>query len=135
MSGNGWVVDAPCAGNDLFTMEEIATHVVPPLLLTLFKTCQSCPFRARCIEVVAPRNSRFDGVCGGRLWRDGQVVVTSPGADPAELREPRLRPITHGTEAGARAHRRRGERGCSLCLEADRLAQQDRRARKRATGS
>ncbi|MGQ4424790.1 hypothetical protein ACN6LL_007343 [Streptomyces violaceoruber] len=136
MSGNGWVGEAPCAGDARFTSEETAAEApTEPLVLSLLATCQGCPFRSQCIDLVMPSTSLFDGVCGGRLWRNGQVLATCEGAQPAELRERGRRPITHGTEAGARAHNRRGERACSLCLEAGRLAQQARRTRKRASGS
>ncbi|WP_121746838.1 hypothetical protein [Streptomyces sp. E2N166] len=136
MSGNGWVAQAPCAGDARFTSEEtVAEALTEPLVLCLLAACQGCPFRSQCIDLVLPSTSLFDGVCGGRLWHNGQVLATCEGAQPAELRERGRRPITHGTEAGARAHNRRGERACSLCLEAGRLAQQARRARKRASGS
>jgi hypothetical protein len=136
MSGNGWVAKAPCAGDSRFTSEETAVEdPTTPLVASLLSVCQGCPFRARCVELVLPSVSLFDGVCGGRLWRNGQVLATCEGARPGELRERGRRLITHGTEAGARAHNRRGERACSLCLEAGRLAQQARRARKRATGT
>ncbi|MFE2289814.1 hypothetical protein [Streptomyces sp. NPDC059452] len=135
MSGNGWVAEAPCAGDARFTSEETAADPAEPLVLQLLATCQSCPFRAPCVDLVLPSSAAFDGVCGGRLWHNGQVLATCDNAQPAELRERGRRPITHGTEAGARAHNRRGERACSLCREAGRLAQQARRARKRATGT
>lgn len=136
MSGNGWVVQAPCAGDFRFTSEEAeAGAPTEPLLLALLDDCRGCPFRSQCVDLVMPSASQFDGVCGGRLWRDGQVLATCEDARPAELRERRRHRITHGTEGGARAHNRRGERACSLCREAGRLAQQARRARKRDSGS
>ncbi|MEU0839504.1 hypothetical protein ABZ370_08540 [Streptomyces sp. NPDC005962] len=133
MSGNGWVGEAPCAGDARFTAEETAADApTEPLVLSLLATCQGCPFRSQCIDLVMPSMSLFDGVCGGRLWRNGQVFATCTGARRSELRERGRRPITHGTEAGARAHNRRGEPACSMCREAGRLAQQARRARKPA---
>ncbi|MFJ2202722.1 hypothetical protein [Streptomyces violaceusniger] len=132
MSGNGWASEAPCAGDFRFTPEETTAEAPTEPLVALLAVCRDCPFRAQCIDLVLPSASLFDGVCGGRLWRNGQVLATCDDAQPAELRERGRRPITHGTEAGARAHNRRGERACSLCREAGRLAQQARRARKRA---
>ncbi|MBZ9641379.1 hypothetical protein [Streptomyces sp. PSKA30] len=133
MSGNGWASEAPCAGDFRFTPEETTAEAPTEPLVALLAVCRDCPFRAQCIDLVLPSASLFDGVCGGRLWRNGQVLATCNDAQPAELRERGRRPITHGTEAGARAHNRRGERACSLCREAGRLAQQARRARKRAS--
>ncbi|MEV4907089.1 hypothetical protein AB0N46_20925 [Streptomyces albidoflavus] len=135
MSGNGWASEAPCAGDFRFTPEETTAEAPTEPLVALLAVCRDCTFRAQCIDLVLPSASLFDGVCGGRLWRDGQVLATCEDAQPAELRERGRRRITHGTVAGARAHNRRGERACSLCREAGRLAQQARRARKRATGT
>ncbi|BDM67544.1 hypothetical protein HEK616_10310 [Streptomyces nigrescens] len=135
MSGNGWAGKAPCAGDLRFTPEETTAEAPTEPLVALLDICQGCPFRAQCIGLVLPRASLFDGVCGGRVWRNGQVLATCDDAQPSELRERGRRPMTHGTEAGARAHNRRGERACSLCREAGRLAQQARRARKRASGT
>ncbi|MFI9391871.1 hypothetical protein ACIG53_13415 [Streptomyces bauhiniae] len=135
MSGNRWASEAPCAGDFRFTPEETTAEAPAEPLVALLGVCRECPFRAQCIDLVRPSESLFDGVCGGRLWRNGQVLATCDDAQPAELRERGRRPITHGTEAGARAHNRRGERACSLCREAGRLAQQARRARKRASST
>ncbi|MEU6254271.1 hypothetical protein [Streptomyces sp. NPDC047043] len=135
MSGIGWAGEAPCAGDIRFTSERMVTEApTESLVRALLAICQSCPFRSQCIDLVLPNMSLFDGVCGGRFWRNGRVLETCKGARPAELLERGRRPITHGTEAGARAHRRRRERTCSLCLEADKLAQRARRARKRTSG-
>ncbi|ORT54285.1 hypothetical protein [Streptomyces sp. CB03238] len=135
MSGTWWVNEAPCAGDRRFTPDDANEDSFrAPQIRMLLAVCQDCPFRARCIDLVLPRQSLFDGICGGRLWIDGTVRATCEGAHHDELEEGAA-PITHGTEAGARAHNRRGETACSLCREAGRLAQQARRARKRASGS
>lgn len=133
MRGTEWISDAPCAGDARFapddaTMKSLRTHRMRMLL----RVCQQCPFRAPCIALVLPRRSGFDGICGGRLWIDGVIYARCPGARPDELKEGLL-PIVHGTEAGARAHNRRGETACSMCRKAGRQAQARRRARKRAS--
>ncbi|MDN0193939.1 hypothetical protein [Streptomyces sp. S.PNR 29] len=134
MSGPGWASEAPCAGDTRFTPDNAtADSLSTPQMRKLLAICQHCPFRAPCIALVKPRRSLFDGICGGRLWLDGEVRATCEGAHPGELREGAA-PITHGTPAGARAHNRRGEPACSLCREAGRLDQARRRERKRASG-
>ncbi|MER6086857.1 hypothetical protein [Streptomyces bluensis] len=140
MSGTGWVSRAPCAGDRRFTpgdacdgRDVLEDLLKAPQILDLLNVCRVCPFRAECISLVRPHVSRFDGICGGRLWFHGQIRDTCETADPDELAEG-ARHITHGTEAGARAHNRRGERACSLCREAGRLAQARRRQRKRTSG-
>ena len=140
MSGTtGWVSRAPCAGDRRFTpgdafedRDVFEDLLKAPQIQDLLKVCRVCPFRAECISHIKPRASLFDGICGGRLWFNGQIRATCETADPDELEEG-APPITHGTEAGARAHNRRGETACSLCLEAARLAQARRRAKRRAS--
>ncbi|MGW7572362.1 hypothetical protein [Streptomyces sp. NPDC054765] len=132
MSGTWWVRDAPCAGDLRFTPNDAtADSLRKPLMQTLLKVCQDCPFRSQCVTLVLPRHSRFDGICGGRLWFNGQIRAACKTAHPDELAEGGSY-IHHGTEAGARAHNRRGERACALCREAARIAQAHRRERKRA---
>ncbi|MFE2346156.1 hypothetical protein [Kitasatospora cineracea] len=77
--------------------------------------CTPCPFRAQCIRQVQPHPKRFDGVCGGRLWLDGQVIATASGADDADLPLPGKPRITCGTTAGAAGHQSRGEQQCPAC--------------------
>ncbi|MFK0279805.1 hypothetical protein ACIQVL_04925 [Streptomyces sp. NPDC090499] len=133
MSGPGWVREAPCGGDERFTPDDISEQVLrTPEMRALLAVCQRCPFRAECISLVLPRHSLFDGVCGGRLWFNGQIRATCENADPAELAEGGS-PIIHGTESGARAHNRRREPACALCREAARIAQANRRAKRRTT--
>ncbi|MFE0190746.1 hypothetical protein [Streptomyces sp. NPDC058989] len=135
MSGTWWVREAPCAGDLRFTPNDATVDSLrKPLMQTLLTVCQDCPFRAQCIALVRPRHSKFDGICGGRLWFNGHIRDTCTTAHPDELAESGSH-IPHGTEAGARAHNRRGETACSLCREGARLAQARRREQKRARGA
>lgn len=131
MSGTEWVSEAPCVGDPRFTIRPTWPAFAGKLPQLLLRVCQGCPFRSECIELVLPRKARFDGVCGGRLFLDGQIYATCQGADPDELTEQGTY-IAHGTEAGARAHNRLGEPACAWCREAGRIAQAQRRAKKRA---
>jgi len=36
--------------------------------------CAVCPVKTQCIMVVKPRESFFDGICGGIIWKNGQQV-------------------------------------------------------------
>ncbi|MET9529650.1 MULTISPECIES: WhiB family transcriptional regulator [unclassified Streptomyces] len=40
--------------------------------------CARCPVAQQCEETVAPASSWFDGVCAGRLWRNGRTVALTP---------------------------------------------------------
>ncbi|MFF2504163.1 WhiB family transcriptional regulator [Streptomyces sp. NPDC058067] len=39
------------------------------------RACNHCPIREECETVVDPARTWFDGVSGGRLWRNGRAVV------------------------------------------------------------
>lgn len=34
--------------------------------------CDRCPVTEECWEYVSPRRSYFDGVCAGKVWRNGR---------------------------------------------------------------
>ncbi|MFF3750093.1 WhiB family transcriptional regulator [Streptomyces sp. NPDC002018] len=40
----------------------------------VLRACNHCPIRKECEAVVDPRHTWFDGVSGGRLWRNGREV-------------------------------------------------------------
>lgn len=39
------------------------------------RACNQCPIRRQCEAVVDPAHTWFDGVSGGRLWRNGREVA------------------------------------------------------------
>ncbi|MCQ0024179.1 WhiB family transcriptional regulator [Streptomyces somaliensis DSM 40738] len=66
----GWRAAAACSGlppQTVFARRE--TEARPALT-----ACERCPVVRRCLEVVAPAENWFDGVSGGRLWRNGRPV-------------------------------------------------------------
>ena len=79
-----WLDDAPCAGQWwLFDTHawwaraytaSIIVEALPALAL-----CERCPFTAECLARVAPRESKYDGVAGGRVYRNGKPVHTARG--------------------------------------------------------
>lgn len=40
----------------------------------VLRACNQCPIRKECETVVDPAHTWFDGVSGGRLWRNGRAV-------------------------------------------------------------
>ncbi|MFJ8106774.1 hypothetical protein [Streptomyces sp. NPDC096132] len=75
-----WQSAAACAG--------LPAHVVfskkPKQAAPALRACGVCRVRRACEETVAPAESWFDGVCGGRLWRSGRPVsVPSQFLPPA----------------------------------------------------
>ncbi|MEV7235383.1 hypothetical protein AB0N06_15790 [Streptomyces sp. NPDC051020] len=46
----------------------------------VLRACNHCPIREECEAVVDPAHTWFDGVCGGRLWRNGREVAVMDAA-------------------------------------------------------
>lgn len=107
---------APCHGR-----HEFAPPAGQELTLSdaesLLALCSDCPFRTLCIQRVQPARALFDGVCGGRLWRNGTVVASVAGTTPLELDEGDRHPLC-GTVAGYRAHLRLDQPACRACKQA-----------------
>lgn len=109
--------DPPCFGDDDFSpaadrWTDISglRDICDPLL----HVCGGCAYRAACIRQVNPAKATFDGVCGGRIWNDGTILVAVDGADDSELLSPVSRQSC-GKKQGVRAHRRAAERMCAKC--------------------
>jgi WhiB family redox-sensing transcriptional regulator len=66
----GWQSAAACAGLPPKVVFSKKVKEAAPAL----RACAGCTVRRRCEEAVAPAESWFDGVCGGRLWRSGRPV-------------------------------------------------------------
>ncbi|GGZ15446.1 hypothetical protein GCM10010387_04730 [Streptomyces inusitatus] len=45
------------------------------------RACNYCPIKRQCQTIVDPERTWFDGVSGGRLWRNGRAVATAPDLD------------------------------------------------------
>lgn len=74
-----WQASAVCAGLPADVVFARRAKDAAPAL----RACAACPVRRQCEQAVAPAESRFDGVCGGRLWRGGRpVALTSPSGSP-----------------------------------------------------
>lgn len=76
----GWVDQAPCAGAWWLTdlpphiLERTPRSKVVAAMQPTLKLCAECPFTRECVERVAPTESFYDGVCGGKVYRNGQVI-------------------------------------------------------------
>ncbi|MBP2403553.1 hypothetical protein SNS2_2719 [Streptomyces netropsis] len=73
-----WRTHAACAG----LPDETVFARRPKPALPALRACAICPVRRRCLETVAPAESWFDGVSGGRLWRNGREVRIPADLDP-----------------------------------------------------
>ena len=85
--------------------------------------CQTCPVQQPCLEQALARNERF-GIWGGLNFE------TAAAWRRDELRTQhhiRMQEVwSHGTEAGAKQHHRRGTPVCRSCANAARAARQRR---------
>lgn len=76
-----WQASAACAGLPPDVVFTKRAKIAAPAL----RACTSCPVRRECEQAVAPAESWFDGVCGGRLWRNGRpAALTSPSGSPRD---------------------------------------------------
>jgi WhiB family redox-sensing transcriptional regulator len=86
--------------------------------------CRSCPVQTECLDAALANNEKFG------IWA-GINMNTTRAEARAELRRQRgvqVREVfSHGTEAGARAHYRRGEPVCIACRNAAAAADRNRR--------
>jgi len=71
--------------------------------------CHHCDIEATCLAI-ALADPEIEGIWGGTTARERQTMRA--------MAAPRVRPIRHGTEGGAKTHRRRGETVCPECKAA-----------------
>ncbi|MEV7279704.1 hypothetical protein [Streptomyces sp. NPDC093111] len=118
---------APCWGDEDFAVADDrfkSSADLIKLCSPVLYVCAGCPFRAACIRQVRPAKTEFSGICGGRIWNNGEIVCTHPDAEPAELLAPVIRKAACGKAAGVRAHRKAAEQLCLRCQEFDTDADQ-----------
>lgn len=81
MSLMSFLDEAPCRNSDPWLFDQHQIDLAQPAL----QICKSCPFWENCDEWVSPRANFFDGVCGGKVWRNGKVLAKLIHAFPNRL--------------------------------------------------
>ena len=106
-----WQDSAACIGADTaIFFPESGDPVGPAKAL-----CRACPVREQCLADALERGE-VHGVWGGlsvkerRKYRRQHGLLRKPGGQP--------QPISHGTNGGYHAHRRRGQQPCDACSQA-----------------
>ena len=61
---------AACKGADPLLFD--ATY--GELMEDALSYCDRCPILDDCLTHVRPRQSYFDGVCSGKVWRHGRII-------------------------------------------------------------
>lgn len=116
-----WIADAACRGMDPGLFFPDRNEPTGPIKAI----CAECPVQADCLDYAIRTGQKY-GIWGGtsekqrRQLRRGLIPV---GGQP--------KPIQHGTVAGYKAHRRRGEDACDECRRANAAYNLDREAARR----
>jgi WhiB family transcriptional regulator, redox-sensing transcriptional regulator len=74
-AAGGWRAAAACARLPASVVFARRPTDAEPAL----RACATCTVRRECELTVAPAESWFDGVCAGRLWRNGRPVDLPAG--------------------------------------------------------
>lgn len=111
-----WQAAAACRGLPAATVFARRAADAEPAL----RACAVCTVRRECEETVAPAASWFDGVCAGRLWRNGRAgpggsaITGAAGARRAPRAAGTAAGSAVGAGAGAGACADAGERGAGV---------------------
>lgn len=63
--------EAPCRDADPWLFDQSQIPLAQPAL----NYCKECFFWEKCESLVEPRSSYFDGVCGGKVWKNGRMLA------------------------------------------------------------
>ena len=66
-----FVAIAPCSSVDPWLFDQNQIDLALPGL----NYCRFCPFWIECEDWVKPRNYFYDGVVGGKVWKNGRVLA------------------------------------------------------------
>ncbi len=97
--------------------------------------CQSCPVRLACLNAAIDIEGRAkpggrEGMWGGLDPFERAALARTTGA---KSHKSRRQPVRHGTSGGSEAHRKRGEKPCTLCVDAERTYRRDLAAKRVAS--
>lgn len=99
-----WFADANCRGLD----PELFFPGRGQDVKQAKEVCRRCDVQVECLTYALNNGEKF-GVFGGKSEKERRQIRSNVA---------KVRPIKHGTLAGAAAHRRRGELPCALCRQA-----------------
>ena len=81
MGLSSFVDEAPCRNSDPWLFDQ---HQID-LAMSALQICKGCPFWQNCNDLVEPKSNYFDGVCAGKVWRNGRVLAKLDSAFPNRL--------------------------------------------------
>ncbi len=71
----------PCRDADPWLFEQYNISLAQPAL----NLCKECFFWDKCEALVEPKSSYFDGVCAGKVWRNGKILAKLSSASQNTL--------------------------------------------------
>lgn len=76
-----FVEKAPCREADPWLFDQYQLDLAQPGL----NYCRRCPFWQDCNDLVKPRESHYDGIAAGKVWRNGKVLARLVDTSPFRL--------------------------------------------------
>jgi hypothetical protein len=76
-----FVEKAPCREADPWLFDQYQLDLAQPGL----NYCRRCPFWQNCNDLVKPRESHYDGIAAGKVWRNGKVLARLVDTSPFRL--------------------------------------------------
>jgi len=76
-----FVEKAPCREADPWLFDQYQLDLAQPGL----NYCRRCPFWQNCNDLVKPRESHYDGIAAGKVWRNGRVLARLVDTSPFRL--------------------------------------------------
>ena len=76
-----FISQAPCREADPWLFDQSNLDLALPGLAY----CSKCPFWIECESLVEPKSSHYDGIVGGKVWRNGRILAKLDSASPHRL--------------------------------------------------
>lgn len=72
---------ASCREADPWLFDQFNLDLAQPGL----NYCARCPFWTECESLVEPKSNAYDGIVGGKVWRNGRVIAKLDASSPNRL--------------------------------------------------
>ena len=72
---------APCRDSDPWLFDQFNLDLAQPAL----NYCARCPFWNECESLVQPKPNFYDGIVGGKVWRNGRIIAKLDATSPNRL--------------------------------------------------
>ena len=73
--------EAPCREADPWLFDQFNLDLAQPAL----NYCSSCIFWTECESLVQPKPNFYDGIVGGKVWRNGRIIAKLDATSPNRL--------------------------------------------------